>query len=439
MRSYRGSLSTRKEQLSTLDPSLSHQAIVTSHHPASPLVTQEQTLNKYAAMLYASSDNELSYYPAKEGKECLSCGDKVVICPHWSSNELVIQLPLHTTHIKLTRPPLYTTATPTTAPINQTDVQKIDKLRPAPDSILDPDINKIWNHFNTKYEVHRRVPRKLSLEFLVSTMSFFYATELKLDEAPSTDSTHSIPLLSSFYKFMISRYHIKHTALLVIHDVITSLNEHYLNNTNLLIFAHVLGGTTDGVLFRYQLLLADLIDLLPWRSIEEFTKWAALVYPFLQEEELEHLTIDYIGHSSNNTNKYTVMNYITWLLLKHREPMILQAESQLSEQNTTDIGSMSDAEFAEVCLSLCSSGDSLIMRLYSQSISQLTEGQSETPSKISIRQLSYILGYIQLLTSFNSIQEKVKDLVTSLPAIESLESTNKTELLKLTSIKKMMS
>ena len=62
-------------------------------------------------------------------------------------------------------------------------------------------------------------------------MSFFYATELKLDEAPPTDSTHSIPLLSLFYKFMISRYHIKHVALLVIHDVITSLNEHYPNNT----------------------------------------------------------------------------------------------------------------------------------------------------------------------------------------------------------------
>ena len=56
----------------------------------------------------------------------------------------------------------------------------------------------------------------------------------------------------------------------------------FLTSQNLLIFAHVLGGTTDGVLFRYQLLLADLIDLLPWRSTEEFTKWATLVYPFLQ-------------------------------------------------------------------------------------------------------------------------------------------------------------
>ena len=44
-------------------------------------------------------------------------------------------------------------------------------------------------------------------------------------------------------------------------------------------FTHVLGGTLDGVLFRYQLLYADLVDtVLSWSSPEKFSQWSAIVY-----------------------------------------------------------------------------------------------------------------------------------------------------------------
>jgi len=49
-----------------------------------------------------------------------------------------------------------------------------------------------------------------------------------------------------------------------------------------LVLAHVLCGHLDGAVFRYLLLLASLVDCMPWSSIKEFSPWVALVYPSLQ-------------------------------------------------------------------------------------------------------------------------------------------------------------
>ena len=46
-----------------------------------------------------------------------------------------------------------------------------------------------------------------------------------------------------------------------------------------LVLAHVLCGHLDGAALRYLLLLASLVDCMPWSSIKEFSIWVALVYP----------------------------------------------------------------------------------------------------------------------------------------------------------------
>ena len=59
-------------------------------------------------------------------------------------------------------------------------------------------------------------------------MKMFYSSELGLDEAPPTDHTHSpTSLLSSFYQFVIKRYHVKHIALLTLHDLLTALDKYH--------------------------------------------------------------------------------------------------------------------------------------------------------------------------------------------------------------------
>ena len=52
-----------------------------------------------------SSNNGKSFYPHQEAMLCESCGEKTVICPHRSfEKELILALPLHATHIMVSRP-----------------------------------------------------------------------------------------------------------------------------------------------------------------------------------------------------------------------------------------------------------------------------------------------------------------------------------------------
>ncbi len=113
--------------------------------------------------------------------------------------------------------------------------------------------------------------------------------------------------------------------------------------------------------------------------------------------------MDFVGYSHNVASQSTVMEYLTLLLIKHRDPSViqvsplytrlllrvilsLQAESLLSDQTTDQAGSMNEAEFAEACLVLCPECDTLAMRLFSQTMSSL----SPSTTRISIRCLACI-------------------------------------------------
>ena len=50
----------------------------------------------------------------------------------------------------------------------------------------------------------------------------------------------------------------------------------------LLVLSHVLCSHLDGSVIRYLLLLAQMVDTMPWLSSKEFTPWATIVYPNLQ-------------------------------------------------------------------------------------------------------------------------------------------------------------
>ena len=46
--------------------------------------------------------------------------------------------------------------------------------------------------------------------------------------------------------------------------------------------SHTLSGEMDGCGLRQLLLLAGLVDMMPWNSPSEFTPFAAILYPSLQ-------------------------------------------------------------------------------------------------------------------------------------------------------------
>ena len=70
-------------------------------------------------------------------------------------------------------------------------------------------------------------------------------------------------------------------------------------------FSHVLSGTLDSVVFRFQLLYADLVGVVSWSASEQFKEWAHVVYPFLEVREESGLlfltsilvTYKFVSHS----------------------------------------------------------------------------------------------------------------------------------------------
>ena len=43
-----------------------------------------------------------------------------------------------------------------------------------------------------------------------------------------------------------------------------------------------------------------------------------------QDEELEQFSINYVSYSGNKISYIAVMRYLCWVLLKHREPLVIK-------------------------------------------------------------------------------------------------------------------
>lgn len=89
-------------------------------------------------------------------------------------------------------------------------------------------------------------------------------------------------LLDSLYSFMQDRYLLPEVIPMATHDLLSALTQHHLLCKDFLVLAHIFCGNLDGAAFRYLLLLASLVDPLPWHSMKEFSSWVALLYPNLQ-------------------------------------------------------------------------------------------------------------------------------------------------------------
>ncbi len=42
----------------------------------------------------------------------------------------------------------------------------------------------------------------------------------------------------------------------------------------------------------------------------------------IQEEDVEQLAMDFVAHGNNRVSKHLVMEFFTWLVLRHKEPRI---------------------------------------------------------------------------------------------------------------------
>lgn len=108
----------------------------------------------------------------------------------------------------------------------------------------------------------------------------------------------------------------------------------------LLLLSHALCGNLDGCALRYGLQQASLVQAVNWTSHSQFPVFLKTLYPFLevstcslsyslqyasswfQEEEKEQLSLNYIAHSDNRLSAQLVLEFLQFILLAHKDPLV---------------------------------------------------------------------------------------------------------------------
>ncbi|XP_071947755.1 uncharacterized protein [Antedon mediterranea] len=432
-----------------------------------PFVPQETILSKYSVMIYTSANSKQTFHELKDGKFCSSCGEKTVLCPHKVSDEMIITLPHNCTHIKLARPkirlpvevkqklktklesvtstkvesetkPAYTilsrqsmtnlavsthffhedSITPgkvDTAAIGTVSVENPVDGKPAilggmqeqqGNWLTVNSFMKLWDDYKTRTSLLREIPRPMKLDHTLSIVAQYYADVLWHDEN-SDEQSEKVSIIEGLYDFMFDRYLTNDVTFLVMHDFISSLIDNAVVNKHVQIFSHILVGNLDGAVFRYLLLIADLIDRVDWRYVEDFKGFIANIYPFLNEDDIDQLHLAYTSFSENKIRKDLVYEFFLYIVLKYREPQFHEIESKLLQHPAKETGVLNQQEFFDAMEVLSPlSSEKLRNRLFEESALHYCED-----NKVSVMRLSQIGSYLLLLQVAPLLRSKVAENV----------------------------
>lgn len=88
------------------------------------------------------------------------------------------------------------------------------------------------------------------------------------------------------------------------------------------IFCNVLIGNLDRSVINYLLYMAEIIDRVEWEESDDVKIFFAIIYPYLDEEELDTLTLEFTSFSENKINKKLVLEFIMTQIMKRKEVII---------------------------------------------------------------------------------------------------------------------
>ena len=352
-------------------------------------VPQEPILNKYALVILYSCNQGKTFQELPGVQQCKSCLAKTLVCPHKvSTSEKVFHLPLECTHIKFTRPELQ---------VLQSEKPEIPvKISNFTESKSHKVYPKLWNDLAIRENTnHQRAPRVLKMSFLVSLIEQFFASVVLDDTKNSEEGWENrglVSLLQAWYAFLNQRYQSNSVAILVGRDVMETIQSSTVLQPFVQLFAECLCGNLDPAVFRYFLILRRLVQIVHWTSLEDFTTLSSIVYPFMDVDDLEQLTMSYRAFGENIIDETKVREFFLSLILKQREPAFHDMENQLLSRPEVSSGGMTDADFTECMIEISPlSSERLCQRLYSQSKADIDEG-----TNVSIIRLSQIASYLVL-------------------------------------------
>ncbi|XP_075468136.1 uncharacterized protein LOC142501730 isoform X3 [Ascaphus truei] len=293
------------------------------------LYPNETLLNRYAAMIYTTTDNGRIYEEIAGASMCNSCGEKTFLCPHKVGGTQVTDLPKHCTHIKICRPHAhrftmaaklagsrmsdhaektgagmalsravspgpYIPARAGTALAQQAlgdnPSQSVPSLSSWQGSWAPVDLSRLEKHFEKQFKHKREAPRMMSLDLCLS-LTEQLMTNLLCHRKSKSTQVLSIQVVS--------------------------------------VLGQVLRGDMDPAILHYVLLQAELLNLLPLTAPSHLHLVIEQNYPFLEETEQDSLVLEFTAYSERCVSSACVMAFILHLILQHNEPFILECEDKL--------------------------------------------------------------------------------------------------------------
>lgn len=395
--------------------------IMNSAHHQDPFIAHERILSKYSAMLYYSCNQGKNYHEFKDARFCASCGETTLLCPHKVTDHKVVSLPHNCTHIKIIRPTVHISREekPPVIVMGTPDSVRALSVKTSTLSYGDESILKAQQHLTTSYKflwddyysrtsIRRQIPRSLSEDRVSSIIEQFYSSLIWQDDYAVEDE-QVVSVVDTLYSFFHERYLVPDVTHLAVYDFISSIIKFAPNNKSIQMFAQAMCGNLDPVVVRYVLLVNDFIDLVEWLAVKDIRTFAHVVYPFMNEEDIEQFSMGYTSFSENKISKELVSEYFLYIILKYREPRFQEMEVKLLQQPGRRPGFMTDIEYAEAIDNICPlASERLRRRLFVESV----EHMGSTDDSVSVMRLAQITGYLTLLQLTpvikNSISKKVE-------------------------------
>ncbi|XP_056389139.1 uncharacterized protein LOC130283530 isoform X2 [Hyla sarda] len=333
------------------------------------LYPDEMLLNRYAVMIYTSTDNGGIFEEMEGAAVCNSCGEKTILCPHKVARSLEICLPRSCTHIKICRPRAHMATmeakiersrgiplAPPSGRAAQITDKSLEDLEMPPPVVTSlggrcHDTNFCTFEKDLEKQLQRRkaAPRMLSQELCHSlAQRLFFSITLQLEGKSPT-----LPIQETVRQFFTDRYINRDIIAYGLVDFWTSLKRDSSDSKVLDLLRSVLEGDMDPAILYYVLLKAEMVTTSPLSDMSHFTQCVHKLYPFLEEMEKESLVLGFTGYSQRCVSPPTVMGFILHLVLQHQEPLIRECEDVLSTHVKTRAGHLTPGELSEAFTELC--------------------------------------------------------------------------------------
>ena len=396
--------------------------IMSSTNQPDPFIPHEKIMSKYSATVYYSCSQGKNYHEFKDAKFCPSCGETTLLCPHKVAQEKILLLPHNCTHVKISRPRVHILeeippgelipASPdvlrsqsTTTPSGLSSYG--DESIVQAQQHLTTTYKFLWDNFMARTTIQRQIPRALSEERVSSIIAQFYAALIWQDDY-ALEEEQIVSVIETLFGFFSERYLVPEVMYLAVHDFITSTVAWAQTNKSIQLFAQATCGNLDPVVIRYVLLINDFIDLVDWVAVKDIRAFAQLVYPFMNEEDIEQFTMGYTSFSENKISKDLVAEYYLYIILKYREPRFQDMEVKLLQHPGRRPGFMTDIEFAEAIDNISPlASERLRRRLFAESAEHCQSPDDSVP----VMRLSQITGYLTLLQLATVIKETATERV----------------------------